>query len=1266
MNGELRQPRIRGLAAILWIMLAVGYPLKASPSNEVVRLVADPARVVLELRTTAWDLQDLRISAPGLSPLSEPGRPVLPVKGVVLAAPPGARIELHVQTEGTTVHPGVDLDPAPTPHLEPGWNGSMKVRERVQPDPRIYGADAFYPMNPAWVGWEGILRDQRLVQITVCPFQYNPATRVLRIYRSVRVEVRFTGWRSKSVSTRENTRFQNPTFDRLVRTLVVNPEEAGHDAFPSAVRQSKPALDPDLTWYKITVDQDGLYRIDRGALPDAGMEVSSVDPRNWSLFYKGEEIAITVQGEEDGVFDEGDGIEFYGMRNRGPFSNDTVYWLTVGKKPGRRMSQRPSWAPEGMEPKRFFFSTAHFEENHYYHTSIPDGEGADHWFWLSITAPDTLTVPFTLFGIAEASEQALLRVHFRGVSYPSLSPDHHLRLSLNGHPVAEALWDGQAAYTVEAAFPVSLLLEGRNHLTIEAPLDLGAKIDISYLDWIEVGYPHRYQAQDGALYFSEEPGDPWIALHGFEEPEIRVFDLTDSTAVAEVLPFETIEEQGSFGVRFRDPRDRPTRYVGLEPSTFKTPKSIVRDTPSDLHAEDNGADYLVITHEKFYKSILPLAAFREAQGLRVRVVRIGDVYDEFSDGLFDPGAIRAFIRYAFEHWSPPAPTHVLLVGDATYDYKDYEQTGKVNYVPTHLFQSVAYSTETASDNWFVDVHGDDHLPDLFIGRLSAKTERDVTAAVHKILHYEGEEALGQAWQNRILLSADRDSTFEAISDQLGRMAVGAGLDLRKVYLRDFPDGAAGRKKLLADLNAGALLLTYTGHGAIDTWSKEDLLTSSQISLLSNGDRLPLVVVLNCLSGFFHHVDIDYSLSEEFLRAENKGAVACWSPSGFGFPWAHALLARHLFSILLEDQEVLLGAALARTKIATLTERPGAWDHIEMYNLLGDPALKIALPPRPDLMVSDRDIRLSPDPPKPGQPVTISAVIHNRGRAPAENVGVQVALQPPDRGNIVLLHEARIPYLSPGASTEVQTTWTGSSPGSQIVWVYLDKDSTLVESNEHNNVIGKPLIIPSVEPPEVTLALDGLIVGETFQDGDFVSSSPTLCLKVRRHETVQGEHVVVQLDGQPLLDVPFPGEESPEAFEWEQPLSDLSPGIHQVDLMLSSSAYPWTQTVTFRVAAHLSVLHPLVYPNPVREEGATFFYTLSKRADRGVTIRIYGLSGRLITVLSDAQGNLGLNAVPWDGKDSKGRTLANGTYLFKVVARGHAGYAEALGNIAVVR
>ena len=169
-------------------------------------------------------------------------------------------------------------------------------------------------------------------------------------------------------------------------------------------------------------------------------------------------------------------------------------------------------------------------------------------------------------------------------------------------------------------------------------------------------------------------------------------------------------------------------------AAFAWPVSLEADTPSNLRDATHGADYLIITHADFAGALLPLVAHRRGQGLRVVVVDVQDVYDEFSAGRLDPEAIRSFIAYASAQWSKPAPSYVLLVGDGSYDFLGYSGYGSRNYIPPYLQMVNPIWGETAADNRYAMLD-DDLLPDLMLGRLPVSSPAEAAIVVQKIVDY---------------------------------------------------------------------------------------------------------------------------------------------------------------------------------------------------------------------------------------------------------------------------------------------------------------------------------------------------------------------------------------------------------------------------------------------------------------------------------------------------------------------------------------------------
>ena len=135
-------------------------------------------------------------------------------------------------------------------------------------------------------------------------------------------------------------------------------------------------------------------------------------------------------------------------------------------------------------------------------------------------------------------------------------------------------------------------------------------------------------------------------------------------------------------------------------------------------------------------------ARRQAEGWTVQLADLQDVYDERGFGDKSPDAVRAFIQAARAGWRVP-PRFVLLVGDATFDPRNFLGRGDFDFAPTRLIDTTAM--ETASDDWFVDADLDG-VPELAIGRWPVRTAAQAAALVSTTLAKGGPADLPRTWR----------------------------------------------------------------------------------------------------------------------------------------------------------------------------------------------------------------------------------------------------------------------------------------------------------------------------------------------------------------------------------------------------------------------------------------------------------------------------------------------------------------------------------------
>ncbi len=336
---------------------------------------------------------------------------------------------------------------------------------------------------------------------------------------------------------------------------------------------------------------------------------------------------------------------------------------------------------------------------------------------------------------------------------------------------------------------------------------------------------------------------------------------------------------------------------------------------------------MIISHGDFLESLKPLKNLREAQGLSVALIDVEDLYDEFSFGIKNPQAIKDFLTRANSNWQNP-PRFVLLVGDASYDPRNYSGFGNFEYLPTKLIDT--FYMETASDDWFVDFDGNG-LPDIAIGRIPVHTVEDAQTVVSKILAYE--QGSGVVQREVVLVSDVNDTfNFEAASRALESVLPG-NVSIQEVFRSRFGDDVQVHERLFTLVNQGPLLVNYVGHGSIEVW-RGSLLDTGDDGEFTNGNHLSLFVNMTCLNGYFQAPNAD-SLAESLLKAKGGGAVAVWASSGMTEPEGQTIINQELIRLLFDGDSLTLGETAMRAKAATNDP-----DVRKTWILFGDPTTKL--------------------------------------------------------------------------------------------------------------------------------------------------------------------------------------------------------------------------------------------------------------------------------------------------------------------------------------
>jgi hypothetical protein len=297
---------------------------------------------------------------------------------------------------------------------------------------------------------------------------------------------------------------------------------------------------------------------------------------------------------------------------------------------------------------------------------------------------------------------------------------------------------------------------------------------------------------------------------------------------------------------------------------------------------------------------------------------------------------------------------VLLVGDGTSDPKQYLTDSAKTFIPPYLAVVDPWAGETAADNRYVTLIGDDNLPEMLIGRLPVNSLEETQIVVNKIVSYAANPVDDQ-WNRNSLFVADdskNDDNFPGISDSIAT-TVPPSEDVRRLYSTP-PDTAANdylhafHWQLLSQWNQGASLVVYTGHSSIQQWAAEDFIHVNDIDFLNNGGKLPVLLEMTCFTSSFQVPGFN-TFDETFLRYPSGGIVAAWGPTGLGVSTGHELLAKGFLSAVFQEKTATLGEAALAGKLNLVAEGSTATDLIDTFTLLGDPAVPLDLTSRPDLI-----------------------------------------------------------------------------------------------------------------------------------------------------------------------------------------------------------------------------------------------------------------------------------------------------------------------------
>ncbi len=1059
------------------------------------------------------------------------------------------------------------------------------------------------------------------------------------------------------------------------------------------------------------------------------------------------QLPIIVNGESDGRFDTDDSVIFYADGPQRVFYNTntsrfihethlysqfTYVFITVGAQNGLRLSPAQAGQSTGLLTTYtdFIFKE---EETNKIATEMRSGS---EWLGERVTAEsfgNTLTLMDSVITEFVPNSNVLIDARlatrnrnnaqfetFFGTRSVGIIPFSGLGFDYNNE-------EGSFGYAQSQILTVTNATLTNNRLTATSRFSGTTTADaLGYLDYSRLYIQRNLTAVNGRLwiYAPTNVGPNTFStyrLRGFTSAPL-VFDVTNPQ---NPVQYAAISSGTTWDVLA--PSSPGNRLVAA--TSFLAPAAATLVPNQNLRATSSNPNYVIVVPDDpaFRPIAEELAAFRQQNdGLRPLVVLQGQLFNEYSAGVPDVVAIRDFVRHLYikaGNNKALMPQYLLMFGNATHDYRGIYGTdiSEKNLVFTYQSRESYHRLDSfGSDDFFglLDENEGEwrqntvtELVDIGIGRLPFNTVAEANVLLGKLKTYEDPSTFGdwrtlftyaadddfpEPFRNRDLHILNADSTAEFIDRDV------SGVRLRKIYEINYPvettSGARFRplanRDFINSFNDGSLIVNYSGHGAEQTLSDSRLFQSSDISRLTNRDRLSIFVTATCSFGRFDD-HLDQSGAEKTMLWPDGGIVAAFTTTRVVYTSENPNtvnfgLNRRLSGFMTErDQDGLpyrLGDIMLRTKNVTQNDLGGSFN-TRKFILLGDPAMRIGLP-RQRAEIS----RIQGQEVNGSQLVTLRAldtvtidgsVINSDGSVNTSYNG-EISLKVYDGVRVVQLPQREwmqtLPCYTKTCSFREQNDLlfngrVSVSNGQYSANFVVPKDISYTQNRGRLLVYGKSGsndavgslssvvfngINSSVQNdnrgPEMTAYLDS----PDFSDGAMVGSNPKLIVELSDETGINatgtgvGHELVAILNTSPektfVLNNFFQTKlDDYRSGSIEFPIDGLTEGEYTLTVRAwDVFNNPSEEVITFRVADSEDVMLSNVfnYPNPMNNRTRFMFEHNQPGNQLDISVRIYTLSGRPVAqidesrVFSTSQGS-----VEWFGFDNDNDRLATGTYLY---------------------
>ena len=759
-------------------------------------------------------------------------------------------------------------------------------------------------------------------------------------------------------------------------------------------------------YYRIKVRKEGIYRISYNALAAAGVPISSVDPRTFQIFNKGEEQYIIVKNENTGTFSTNDYIEFYANKNDGWFDeqlyiipgsqanknyslfNDTAtYFLTWNNLISNHRiivnEATQDFSPYANQPffynivRQDYISTYAYGKTNSLGATDAEYSQGEGWFDAVMPMGGNDPKTFAAPSLYPSGPDATISMAVVGTSETS----HHLQITMPGAQI-DTIYSGFQNLYFTRQIPASLLNSSANQIIFQSVNNPNSNTDNSAVAYINIKYPQSFNLNSSTayrMYVPDVASSDSLAYLYINNLSVAasdttwLYDLTNHKkikvntigSISRVLVHNSVPGGGE-KLCYITSTGQFNNVASIMPVTSglsNYAKFTNYGTPPI-----NNSDYLIVTHKSLMSAVEYYKDYRQSTGYNVLVADIDELYDQFAYGIRKhPLAIRKFAYYAYKKFNV-IPKFLFLIGKSL-NAVDY-RTDASNYAKT----LVPTFGVPPSDNLFTSRIIDAFFqPAIPTGRLAAQDTTHVFLYLNKVIDYEIAQQLAQQepqqnpplWMKNVLHFGGGGNINEQslFAGYLSNYKKTIKDTLFGGFVRTFLKTSSApivfnqSDSLKKIINDGVSLMTFFGHASGIGFDQ----SIDNPQEYNNYKKYPFLFANSCYAGDIF--SSGWSSSEAFVLIKNKGVIGYLASTALSPSTALNIYAKGFYNNISNvNYGKPVGYCIQQTikNIQTTDLANPFIKEICLVTVLhGDPAIKINYFDKPDFEVDNSSVFYNP-------------------------------------------------------------------------------------------------------------------------------------------------------------------------------------------------------------------------------------------------------------------------------------------------------------------